>query len=252
VLPREGSRMLVLSTGVARDVDDANDESDDDYTQGCDAFTGEVAEGGGQRGGAPMPAGFPRAASVCPGHEVDPMALAYDDVGIVLTLRAPTNATALSFDSILFTYEYPDLMCGRANDHFVALLDVAPKRFEDGNLLVDANDDPVGVNSSLLTLCSATRRDARDVACRDPQLLEGTGFAATEASCGLLPGESDVGGASTGWLRTAVPITPGALLELRLQLWDGGDPLRDTTVAIDNLHFLTTPIAADAPPTQPG
>ena len=252
VLPREGGRMLVLSTGIARDVNDDHDDTDDAYTEGCDAFAPPSLDDAGERGGVPMPAGFPRGSDACPRHEVDASALAYDDVGLALTLRVPTNATAVAFDSILFTYEYPEFMCGPANDHFVALLDGAPRRFEDDNILVDANDDPVGVNSSLLTVCNPTRRDVRDVACRDAELLEGTGYAPEESTCGRVTGQEDIGGASTGWLRTAVPVAAGELIELRLQLWDSGDRLRDTTVAIDNLRFLTTPLAMNAAPTEPG
>ena len=252
VTPREGRRMLVLSTGVARDVDDDADDSDDDYTAGCDAFSPTSPADPDARVGAPMPAGFPRASRSCPRHEVDPDALAYDDVGLILTMRVPTNASALAFDSVLFTYEYPDFTCGPANDYFVALLDAAPKGLEDGNILVDANEDPVGVNSSLLTVCNPIQRGARNVVCGEPELLEGTGYAPEESTCGRLGGADDVGGASTGWLRTAVPVPAGELIELRLQLWDSGDPLRDTTVVVDNLRFLSTPLPMNAAPTEPG
>ncbi|MET0283965.1 MAG: hypothetical protein ABW352_05830, partial [Polyangiales bacterium] len=54
ILPREGQRLLALSTGVARDVDAR------DYTPGCDTFSGEPDTGNSWSGGVPPPKGFPR------------------------------------------------------------------------------------------------------------------------------------------------------------------------------------------------
>ena len=53
----------------------------------------------------------------------------------------------------------------------------------------------------------------------------------------------DRGGASTGWLRTSVPIKPSQFMTLKFVLWDSGDPLLDSTVVIDNFQW----VAEDAP-----
>ncbi|MET0342293.1 MAG: putative metal-binding motif-containing protein [Polyangiales bacterium] len=245
VMPREGGRMLVLSTGVARDL------SDDAYTPACDVFSGARGATSTWPGGVPLPKGFPHASSVCDEPRIDPAARAYDDVGLELLLRAPSNAVALAFDSILFSAAYPDFLCAPSSDGFVALLEDAPERFADGNVLVDAENDPVGADSSLLTVCARARRGAREVACTDAILLEGTGYARAESTCApRAAGDDDVGGAATGWLRTTVRVAPGSTFTLRFHLWDAGDPLLDTTIALDHLRFLTTPVDERAPATM--
>jgi hypothetical protein len=234
----EGSRMLVLSTGVARD------KNADDYTPECDVFGSTPDAGGaGFRNGQPPPRGFPKDSSQCKERDVSAGALAYDDVGLELTLRVPGNATALAFDSMFFTYEYPDFVCSRYNDFFVALMDPADARFEDDNVVVDDAGDPIGVNTGLLSVCSPTSRAARTIACAlGPDSLKDTGYGANESSCAPLPtGAKSLGGASTGWLHTEVPVQGGAVITLRFALWDSGDPLLDSTVVLDALRFIATP-----------
>jgi hypothetical protein len=60
-----------------------------------------------------------------------------------------------------------------------------------------------------------------------------------------------LGGASTGWLHTEVPVRPGAVFTLRFALWDSGDPLLDSTVLLDALHFIATPPKLGTKPFQP-
>jgi hypothetical protein len=245
--PREGSRVVVLSTGVARDARDR------DYTAGCDVF-GAAMDGSGQwSSGTAPPAGFPRDSSECPQQNVSKDALAYDDVGFELTLRAPDNARAVAFDSIFYTHEYPDFVCSLYNDFFVVLMDPAPSQLDDGNVLFDIDGQPIGVNSGFLQVCQQSDRSAReDLACAlGTELLAGTGYDTRESSCPKLPpGEEDVGGAATGWLHTEVPIPvrAGESFKLRFVLWDSGDPWLDSTVVLDNLKFVTM---SSGPGTKP-
>jgi hypothetical protein len=255
--PREGSRLLVLSTGVARDVDAK------DYTSSCDVLGSMLDTNGTWTGGVPPPKGFPRDSSLCKMRNVSGGELAYNDVGLELSLRAPSNATGVAFDSLFYTYEYPDFVCTRYNDFFVVLMDPAPSGFsEDDNVLFDDNGQPIGVNTGFLSVCRATARasENRTAGYRCPggvSLLAKTGFDAKEASCApLAQGDKDLGGAATGWLHTELPVQPGSLFTLRFILWDSGDPLLDSTIALDNLHFVfaapdkptvvgTKPIASD-------
>lgn len=245
--PREGARLVALSTGVARD---AVDEA---FTPLCDVF-GSRREGLGFRGGATPPAGFPRDSNQCEGDAgVSEGAPAYNDVGLELSLRTPSNARALAFDSLFLTYEYPDYVCQRFNDSFVVLMDPEPRDADHGNILVDANDDPIGVNSGLLSVCRPAKleRTRRPIACsQGPELLKDTGFDRGESSCApIARSEDDLGGASTGWLHTEVPVKASSLIKLTIRLWDSGDPVLDSTVLLDGLRFLTVPV--EKPSTGP-
>lgn len=246
ITPREGTRLLVMSTGVARD------PSVDSFTPACDHF--DSTEGAnGFSGGVPPPPGFPRDSSQCPNAMVSADALAYNDVGFTLTLRIPSNATGIAFDSMFFTYEYPDYVCSEFNDFFVVLLDDAPRPFEDDNILVDENEDPIGVNSGLLSVCRPSTRAARSIPCNaGPGLLAGTGFDEDESSCPKGTEGPDIGGASTGWLHTEVAVEPGSVAVLRFILWDSGDPQLDSTVVVDGFRFITTPVQTGTRPVTSG
>lgn len=242
-----GSRLVVLSTGVARDL------SVDSYTEGCDTFDSRRAGGGWTLAHAPPP-GFPKDSSECDGM-LSPGVAAYNAISLELTIRAPSNARAFTFDSIFFTYEYPYFVCEQFNDFFAVFADPAPRGSEDDNVLFDENDDPVGVNSGLLQVCRKETGVARDIDCElGPALLAGTGYDRDESTCVSETDDrlEDRGGASTGWLRTSVPIKPSQLMTLRFVLWDSGDPLLDSTVVLDNFQWVmkdapagavTTPIA---------
>jgi hypothetical protein len=234
ITAREGRRLLVLSTGVARDA------RDKDYTPDCDALGATRMSNGEWSNSSEPPRGYPRDGSRCKqGTGESPPA--YNDVILELTLRAPANARSFSFDSLFFTQEYPDFVCSPYNDFFVALVDPAPADHEDGNVLFDSEGDTIGVNTGLLTVCEQAEdgRVARDVACKDGRaLLRDTGFDAGESRCASkFTMLRDIGGASTGWLHTDVPIKPGKVFTIRFVLWDSGDPLLDSTVLLDNFQW---------------
>ncbi|MFT3927611.1 MAG: choice-of-anchor L domain-containing protein [Myxococcales bacterium] len=240
VLPRDGKRLLVLSTGVARDVDDP------DYTPKCDVFSSEDQGEAGYSGGVPPPKGYPVDSSLCTAKASSSKdAPAFNDVGLEIYLRIPSNARSLSFDSIFFTSEYPSWVCTPFNDFFVVSMD------DEENVVFDAHGDPIGVNTALLSVCRETTLAARKIACEQgPALLAHTGFDKDESSCGVTTENAQVGGASTGWLHTSVPVDPTrGYLTLRFLLWDSADPNLDSTVAIDNLQFET--LTLEEPSTRP-
>jgi hypothetical protein len=233
---REGRRLLVLSTGVARDLRDSA------YTPDCDSL-GVVHASEGWVGGATPPEGYPRDESRCPkgtgSGSTAPKA--FNDVVLELTLRAPSNARSFSFDSFFFTQEYPDFVCSPYNDFFVVFVDPAPAGHDDGNVLFDSEGDTIGVNTGLLAVCKEASggRVTREVPCEaGPDLLKDTGFGAGESRCASkFTTDRDLGGAGTGWLHTDVPVKPGKLVTLRFVLWDSQDPLLDSTVLLDNFQW---------------
>ncbi|HEY3494063.1 MAG TPA: choice-of-anchor L domain-containing protein, partial [Polyangiaceae bacterium] len=228
-----------------------------------------VPVGGEWTSGGKPPPGYPKDSSQCD-DDVNSSALpAYNDVMLELVLRAPSNAQSFSFDSLFLTYEYPDYLCSAFNDFFVVLVDPPPDGLEDDdtpppardefpgrNVLFDAQGDPVGVNSGLLSVCRQAERGRaqRPVECTlGPALLADTGFDQGESTCAAQQtDERDIGGASTGWLHTSVPVPAGKLITIRILLWDNGDPLLDSTVVIDNFQWSPMQLPLGTGPISSG
>jgi hypothetical protein len=237
IAAREGARLLVLSTGVARD---ARDKA---YTPDCDALGSTRSSIGEWSGASSPPKNYPRDGTRCKAGTGTGSGSprAYNDVVLELTLRVPSNARSFSFESMFFTQEYPDFVCSPYNDFFVAFVDPPPAGHAEGNVLFDSEGDTIGVNTGLLAVCQGAEsgRVARSIACEaGPALLKDTGFAAGESRCASkFTMLRDIGGASTGWLHTDVPVKPGKIVTLRFVLWDSGDPLLDSTVLLDNFQW---------------
>jgi hypothetical protein len=158
----------------------------------------------------------------------------------------------LSFDSIFYSYEYPTFICEPFNDFFIALLE--PRAGDDGNIVFDANHDPIGVNTGLLAVCDPKLQasDApKQFACaQGTSLLTGTGFGANEyTEQGLFGEYKGEGGASTGWLTTLAPSAPGSVIKLRFAVWDTGDLKMDSTALVD--RFAWSVQQPSAPTTRP-
>lgn len=208
ISPTEGSRLLALSTGTARDSDDPEFASPDGVEHGYKSDT---------------PEGFSAESESCPGIEFETKA--YDSVALELELRTPSNAKTLSFDFNFFTYEFPNYICSEFNDFFVVLMDPAPDSAVSRNISFDNVGNPVSVNNGFLEVCKAQKAGGKDFPCaQGSEELEGTGFEHH---------------ASTGWLNTSVPVEGDTIYTLRFMIWDAGDPVLDSTALIDNLRFTT-------------
>lgn len=224
--PREGSAMLVLSSGVARAPDQAG------WTSGCDFFQDPDLDLP-----APFPEGFPVESPSCPGVVTGP---AYDAVALEVRIRVPTNARSFSFVSNFYTYEYPEFICSEFNDYFVALLQPRPSGLENDNIVFDDMGNVISVNNSLLDVCTGGSFGGKTFTCPEgTELLRGTGFGAEEALCAddpdaPYPGH---GRAATGWLETTAPVTPGSVITLRFGIWDSGDSDLDSSVILDSFEW---------------
>jgi len=214
--PRQGKRMLALSSGIARSL------SQSGFTESCSDFFTMGTDG--------WPMGYPRDSPACGEREDDDTPLLFDPTALELELRVPTNAKGLSFDTNFYTYEFPDYICTEFNDYFLVLMDPPPEDHVDGNIVFDADGNWISVNNALLQVCEAGTYRNKTFSCPlGTKPLRYTGYSASDTPCG--------GGAATGWLRTEVPVTPGATIKLRFAIWDTGDPNRDSTVLIDNVAF---------------
>jgi hypothetical protein len=236
--PREGKRLGVLSSGYAQEYDGApgrrfgNDDSQ--------ASIGQSAKIWATNG--KLPTGFPKAANGC-----DQATDVHDVIDIVLTLKAPNNASGVQFDLNFFSSEWPAYICSRFNDGFIAYL--SAKGFNNGkpdNMSFDAKQNPVSVNNGFFDRCTPNV----DIGCADGAKpgtsqcpggtgeLAGTGFAQTGKWCALYSGTmtSSAGGA-TGWLTSKAPVQAGETFTLELMIWDTGDSDLDSSVLLDNFKW---------------
>jgi len=195
-----GSQMLVLSSGRARLPGQAG--SCGDFS--CDGT-----------GGGSGPPGYPQNAPGCPiEDEIN------DDIGLQVTLKAPSNATGYSFNFKFYSFEYPEWVCTSFNDQFMAFVTPPPMGAMDGNISFDANGNPVSVNVAFFDVCPGCALG--------PAELVGTGFDIWD----------DAG--ATSWLQTSAPIGGGEEFSVRFAIWDTGDQSWDSTVLVDNFQWVAS------------
>jgi hypothetical protein len=243
--PKEGKRMFVISTGLARS------PKDDGYN----------ALSGGNSGSTGLPAGYPKEAPSCqdvPNYEVSTQAA--DSAGLQVKIRVPSNAKSFSYEHFFLTQEFPDWVCTEYNDFFVTLMTPTPAGLEDANIAFDSQNNPIGVNSGLFRVCNPGDYDigssaglgggdtvSRHVDCPDgPALLKGTG-PRYEGQGGII---STKPGGGTGWLTTTAPVSGGQEITLLFTVWDSGDNKLDSTVFLDNFQWsLESSPTVDTSPT---
>ena len=231
LVPREGKRLAVLSTGFAQEFNGAPNEP---FSRGRDWYGATPGRGG--NGSAPP--GFPKGANGCPQEtEVN------DVVDLHLELVAPKNASGFAFDFNFHSGEWPTFVCSKYNDGFIAYLNA--KSYNGGkpdNISFDALQNPVSVNNGFFDRCTpgatlGCGSEALGVSkCPSgPGELAGTGFGIVGATCGA-EAPATLGGA-TGWLFSQAPIQGGESFTLDFMLWDVGDGVLDSTVLIDNFRW---------------
>ena len=254
--PREGGAIGVISSGYAREYDDA---AGVDQGMSSAFVAGQPMDGTSYPTGA-APAGFPQAAQGCPQDN-----LVNDMVDVKLVIKAPPDATGFQFDFAFFSSEWPNYVCSNFNDAFVAYLDSSQTH---GNISFDSKNNPVAVNIGFLDVCT----QGAPIGCLrsngaqpDPPLsssicasgtaeLQSTGYAYTDQTqCD--PSVNNMTatlGASTGWLTTKAPIQPGEQFTLDFMIWDAGDGLLDSSVLIDHFQWIGgQPVMTGTTPSPP-
>lgn len=261
VMPLGGSRLVVLSTGVAAAKDAPNNTSP--------AY--QPFQGGQNMGTtSAVPSdwlmannnNFPNAPG-CP--EPQGGTTANDPIMLKVRVRAPTNAKSFNVSTNFYTSEYPEWVCSAFNDFFLALLDstFAPGPGQvanptDKNLAFykapNNNVYPLGVNlatgnTGLFSQCQSSPTGcgsgavAGNNTCSSTTQLTGTGFddpnlpaqfAGDPAYCSS---SAKFAGGATGWLTTSGNVKPGETIELRFVVWDTGDAWYDSVALIDNFQW---------------
>jgi hypothetical protein len=222
---QEGTRMLAVSSGTARQPTDPGYMSVSGYTTPA---------------ASPCPPGFPIESPSCPNAVSG--TIANDPAGIELKIRVPTNAKSFSFNFNFYSYEWPGYVCSTFNDFFIALLNPAtnanPPQY--GNISFDTQGNPVSVNNAFMEACDpatgATNPGGKFFPCTlGVTILSGTGFE---------------GHAATGWLETSSQITPGSEMIIRFAAWDAGDHILDSTALVDNFKW-SADAGSNTPVTKP-
>ncbi len=193
---RQGASMLAISSGAARDATDPG------YCGGLSCS---------YNGAGVAPPGFPQDVPGCSGGSN-----INDDVGLELTLKAPTNATGYQFDFRFYSNEYPEWVCTTFNDQFISLVNPAPMDSINGNISFDSMNNPVSVNVAFFDVCQGCPAGTME--------LIGTGFSEAEGG--------------TSWLQTTAPIGGGETFTIRYAIWDTGDTALDSTTLIDNFKWI--------------
>jgi len=264
--PTEGSRMVVMSSGIAADATQTMPGPNGGAPMGTNVSTthspassvdittctnATCIKDWFQTANPPLKQAnqLPVAPNCGSGTAGSPN-LARDSAMLVLTLRAPTNTRAFSFNSYFFSAEYPEFVCSNFNDQYIALVNTPggiPTPIAnpiDKNLMTyTANNQkwPIGINiangTSLFSVCESQMANP---GCWDTSVntascslgamdLAGTGF---EAGSGC-----PIGG-GTFWLTTAGNVIPGDTVELRIAIWDVGDTAYDSLSLLDGFQWL--------------
>jgi len=252
--PREGERMLILSTGRAADIRLKPADLLDASPHCADADVSCPSRNLGGPDQVPLselPAPLDhrrvddhRSCTDDPSlvgsgdcsntlqDEFRPDAGAWDYAAIEVSAVVPDEANALAFQFAFFTAEFPRSAAVPTpwawNDMYVAWLE---SEEWTGNVSFDKEGDPVSVNSVSLDYRDAPAHDCSD--CDAPELA---GFAAE-------------GHAGTSWLRTTAPVTPGEKITLVIAVMDIMDAYTDSAILLDGFEWtcsglppLTTPV----------
>lgn len=238
IQPEAGAAFGVLSTGWARLFDNSETTTTNRPFKG-----GFAAQPSDPHDDAPP--GYPKAAAGCP---ID--STVHDYIDLKLVMKVPANAQGFSFDFDFWSGEWPEYVCSSYNDSFVSFLtSSAVNAGTPSNISFDSVGNPVSVNNGFLDRCTP----GTPTGCNVPDgphvvatcgsgvsELAGTGFGAPlDVYCT----DTSTPGASTGWLTSSSPVTPGETITLELMIWDTGDQNYDSSVLLDHFQWLATSTA---------
>jgi hypothetical protein len=225
-LPKEGSTIAAMSTGVAARKMDKGYVSPQEGT----AFSAVAAN----------PDLTIPVVTGC-GQNKQP-ANVNDMTTFEVKLKVPQNAASFSFSFVYDSAEYPEYVCTKYNDAF--LVELQSKKYPTfQNVSFDSAGHPITINNALFTVCD-NWTTAKTQQCKTAgSTLAGTGYEASD----ILTGNRVGGG--TGWLTTTVPVDYLETITLRFIIFDEGDHVYDSAVVLDN--FVWSLNAASGPVTIP-
>ena len=241
--PRHGAKMILLSSGEAKDNYDDASYSPQPGREFLTAQTHPLWQA-------------PRCAAPSSAPQAEDLS------EVKLTLKVPQNAKAISFQFNFFSAEYPEWVCTEFNDRFIAILEstgLDTTKLPQGqcvpgaatptcNVSYDDKGQVVSINNGFFDVCDSASGTSggqpwSNTCTKPSSMLAKTGYEKKDAS------NRTIGGA-TGWLTTKAPVKPGETINLRFIILDEGDARLDSAVLIDNFKWEFTSVAA--PVTEPG
>ena len=239
--PREGDKVVFLSTGVAEQMVTAVDG----------LLSGLLSNPFGATGLGDLPAPMTKLPVTMAGGDTceDQPGLvgtgdcsntileqyeqggdAFDLAYLSFSAEVPGGTYGFTYDFAFFSVEYPVYYQSMFNDMYVAWLE---SEEWTGNVSFDEFGAPISLNAGFLDFKDAANPVDCPAPCEAPELA-GTGAQ---------------GHAGTRWLSTSAPVVPGETIEVYFAIFDLTDGGLDSAVMLDN--FLWT-CDGGPPVTIPG
>lgn len=230
IVPREGKKMALLSTGYAKEFDGID---------GAD-FSGVAWEPQPADSSNGLPPGFPKPADGCP-TKTDTK----DVIALHLELKSPKNSSGFAFDFDFYTAEWPQFICTAYNDGFIAFVTA---KAGAQNVSFDSKGNPVSVNNGFFDRCTpnvhlacGTANETTSKCAGGTGELGGTGFGIEDKlavpGCADEPRSSTKGGA-TGWLSSVAAVGAEETFTVDFILWDTQDSNLDSSILLDNFRWV--------------
>ena len=220
--PREGEKIVIISSGIAEDMLEAGLFMSTNVTGSVD-------------NGAELPApilpndvsatedcvdnpglvGTGDCSNTINGQWTQGGDGAYDYAELRLHVEVPAGTFGFSYDLAMFSTEYPAYYHSQFNDMYIAWLE---SEAWTGNVSFDEAGNPISLNAGFLDYKDAPNTFDCPAPCTAPE-LQGTAME---------------GHAGTKWLTTTAPVTPGEEIEVVFAVFDLSDPNLDTVVLLDN------------------
>jgi hypothetical protein len=237
--PREGEKMLIMSSGHAIDMA---------VPVGNPPFASNDIIGFVDNGGNPPAPIVVTAVSPTDDCATDPGLVgtgdcsntieeqwnqgsgAFDYVEMRFTTEVPFETYSFSYDLAFFSTEYPVFYQSGFNDMYIGWLE---SELWTGNISFDEMGRPISLNAGFLDYKDAPNDFDCPNPCAAPE-LQGTGMASH---------------AGTKWLTTTAGVTPGEEITVVFAVFDLSDPILDSVVLLDNFQWGCE---GGAPVTIPG
>jgi hypothetical protein len=259
--PRGGSNFFGMQSGKLLETDPRGSEGGSLVPNACKAVGLKDADCKSLSSGTLTPAGDA-------GGPFDIFGLgAANFQEVKITIKAPSNAKAMSFDFAFFSSEFNEFVNTNFNDAFFAL--AKTKKIDGMNVAKDEKGNAITVNSGFFQLCprapgpsslAAAKRDAlRNCVGMDGDTgksifgtLRGTHFdgASAGATDGIEKTGKYVYGGGSGWLRSKFEVTPGEEFTIRFIIFDTSDSKLSSAVVVDNVLWEKSPPDPTKPPVD--
>ncbi|MCA2981482.1 MAG: choice-of-anchor L domain-containing protein [Myxococcaceae bacterium] len=247
--PSAGSRLLVLTSGRANLPGLVGSASGGFRPLDVCAGTGCLQDWLAASNGSLKSPGLLPSSPMCQAGSAD--VRAFDSVMLRLSLQAPPTANAFEVDARFYSLEYPEYVCSAFNDQVVFLSSSsAPGQPADGNLLTFTSMGvswPIGINVAAGTpLFQACDTQMQRPLCWDPDVSSASCHEGASVLAGTmfdrLTANGCLSGGATSQLVVRGNVRPGERFDVRIAIWDVGDPILDSVLVLDGFRWLGQPV----------